>query len=227
MRARRLMAWPPAQLRAAPSPGFPVLWSARRLSRLRPFTLLGVHNLELTLNPGTGLIRGYLMRRTNVLLLCPALIDAEPGARKDHVEVHTIDTHGRVVLDPEINVFRDAEPEVSSGGEARVGQFKVLDAEAALDDLAGLFAANGDVCGDLLTAADPEAADGEARLGERRLLVGELLEDLSSLCQRVALSSDADVEDELLNADTPHGVLTLLGHLGGIFFQLMNFNLNY
>lgn len=162
-----------------------------------------------------------------MLLLGPALVDTEPGAGKNHVEVHAVDAHGRIVLDPKIDVLRDTKPEITSSGKAGVGQLEVLDAEAALDDLTGLLAADSDMCGDLLAATDSEAADGEAGLGERWLLISELLEDLGSLCQRVALSADADVENKLLDADAPHGVLVFLGHLEGAFFHPENFNSNY
>lgn len=124
-------------------------------------------------------------------------------------------------------MLRDTEPEVSSCREAGVWQLEVLDAEATLDDFAGLLATDCDVRGDLLATADPKATDGEAGLRECWLLVSELLEDLGGLCQRIALSSNTDVENELLDTNTPHRVFSLLGHLEVDFFSPDNFNLNY
>lgn len=98
-------------------------------------------------------------------------------ARAGHaaVEVHAVDTDGRVVLDAQVDVLGDAEAEVARLGEVALAQLVLLDLEAALENLDGLLAADGDVDGDLFVSADAERADGVAGLGCGRRLSASLL----------------------------------------------------
>ena len=80
------------------------------------------------------------------------------------VEVHTVDTDTRVVLETEIDVLADTETEVASLGEVALAELVLLDLEAALENLLSLGAADGDVDGDLLVPSDAKSADGVAGL---------------------------------------------------------------
>jgi hypothetical protein len=53
-----------------------------------------------------------------------------------------------IVLDSQVNVFADTEAEVSRLAEVALAELVLLDLEAALEDLLGLGAADGDVDGD-------------------------------------------------------------------------------
>ena len=64
--------------------------------------------------------------------------DTLTGAGHAAVEVHTVDTNGRVVLDTEIDVFADTEPKVSGLREVTLAQFVLLDLEATLENLLSL-----------------------------------------------------------------------------------------
>lgn len=100
-----------------------------------------------------------------------------------------------------------------------------------------LGATDGDVDGDLLVTADTEVTDGVTGLAwrtrvsrdkpeERRRgffsgsflsltvdgsLTRKLLEHLGGTGEPVTRLADGDVEDELLDLELPHGVLSLLG----------------
>ena len=109
------------------------------------------------------------------------------------VEVHTEDTNAGVVPGTEIDVLLDTETEVAGLGEVLAAELVLLDLEAALEDLLGLGAADGDVHGDLLVTTDAERSDGEAGLGGDGCLAGELFEHLGGSCQTIARLADGDV----------------------------------
>lgn len=80
------------------------------------------------------------------------------------VEVHSVDTNGRVVLDAEIDVLRDTETEVASLGEVALAELVFLDLEATLENLLGLGATDSNVNSDLLVTTDTEGSDSVAGL---------------------------------------------------------------
>merc|ERR1740138_242188 len=101
-----------------------------------------------------------------------AVLDAVPGPREVHVEVHAVDAGAGIVLDAEVDVLGDAEAEAAVLREVALPELVLLHLEALLEDLLGLLSAHGHVAGDLLVAAHPEGADGEPALGEEGLLLG-------------------------------------------------------
>jgi hypothetical protein len=111
-----------------------------------------------------------------------------------------------VVLDTQVDVLGDTETEVAGLGEVALAELVLLDLEATLEDLLSLGAADGDVDGDLLVTADTEGTDGVAGLGVDGGLTRQLLEHLGGTSEPVTRLADGDVEDELLDAELPHGV---------------------
>jgi len=115
-------------------------------------------------------------------------------------------------------VLADTETKVSRLREVALAELVLLDLEAALENLLSLGAADGDVDGDLLVPSDAESADGVAGLGVDGRLTGQLLEHFGGTGETIARLADGDVEDELLDAELPHGV----GGLGvGLPVQLV------
>ncbi len=51
---------------------------------------------------------------------------AEAGAAEHHIEVHTVDTDGRVVLQTQVNVLLNAEAEVAGGREVALFQLVLV-----------------------------------------------------------------------------------------------------
>ena len=155
----------------------------------------------------------------------------------DDVEVHSVDTDRRVVLDAQVDVLGDTETEVAGLGEVALAELVLLDLEATLEDLLGLGATDGDVDGDLLVTADTEGTDGVTGLAcgsvnptssscnlSRRCvwccwfsrtvdggLTAQLLEHLGGTSKSVTRLADGDVQDELLDAQLTHGVGSLVG----------------
>ena len=74
----------------------------------------------------------------NGALHATAASDALTRAGHAAVEVHAVDTNGRVVLDAEIDVLADTEAEVASLGEVALAQLVLLDLEATLENLLSL-----------------------------------------------------------------------------------------
>jgi len=142
-------------------------------------SLVENHALERALEPLHRVSLGKLVLLANLLLLLAAAGHAVTRALQHDVEIHTVDTRGRIVLDTEINVFGDTEAEVTRGTKVLLEKLKLLHLEAALQNLHRLVTVtDGDVGGNLFVTADTEGTHGVTGLGEDRLLAGELLQHL-------------------------------------------------
>lgn len=148
----------------------------------------------------------------NASALALAVCDALTAATEDHVEVHTVNASGGVVLDTEIDVLADTEAEGASVREVVALQLKLLDLEALLEELLGLLSADSAVDSNLLVTADAERADSQARAREHWGLVAQLLKHLRSTSEAITTFTNADVDAELLHDNLPHGV-------GGLVFS--------
>lgn len=78
------------------------------------------------------------MRSTDSALHAAAAGDTLTRAGHAAVEVHAVDTDGRVVLDTKIDVLADTEAEVASLGEVALAKLVLLDLEATLENLLSL-----------------------------------------------------------------------------------------
>lgn len=105
------------------------------------------------------------MGGANLGLGTATLSDALTTATHADVEIHSVDSNSWVVLDAEIDVLGDSETEVTGLREVALAELVLLDLEATLEDLLGLWAADGDVNGDLLVTTDTKGTDGVAGLG--------------------------------------------------------------
>jgi hypothetical protein len=82
------------------------------------------------------------------------------GSGHAAVEVHSVNTNRRVVLDTEIDVFADTEAEITSLREVALSEFVFLDLQSTLQDFLGLWSTDCDVHGNLLVTTDTECSDG-------------------------------------------------------------------
>ena len=78
------------------------------------------------------------------------------------VKVHAVNTNRWIVLDTQINVFRDTEAEVASLAEVPLPELVLLDFQPTLENLLCFGSSDCDVHGDLLVTADTEGSDGVA-----------------------------------------------------------------
>ncbi len=91
--------------------------------------LFGVEDdsVVLLLEPLHGVLLDELLRESDDAGLAPAVGDVGAGAAEHHVEVHAVDADRRVVLDAQVDVLLDAEPEVAVVGEVLAAQLVLAD----------------------------------------------------------------------------------------------------
>jgi len=75
------------------------------------------------------------------------------------IEIHPVNTNRRVILDAQIDMFTDAEPEVACLREVLLAELVFFDLETALENFFCFGAADCDVNGDLLITTDSECTD--------------------------------------------------------------------
>lgn len=100
---------------------------------------LSDNTIESALEPLDSLVTLNAMAGANGALHAAAAGDTLTRAGHAAVEVHAVDTNGRVVLDTKIDVFADTEAEVTSLGEVALAQLVLLDLEATLENLLSLY----------------------------------------------------------------------------------------
>jgi len=165
---------------------------------------------ELGDEPLLGLLLRDHLLGTKTALSALALGNTATSTREDDIEVHTINTDGRIVLKTKIDVLLDTETEVTLRGEASIRELELLDGKTLLENLLGLITLDGDEGGDLLITTNGEGTDGKASGREDGLLVGQLLKHLCGTGQTIARLTDTAVHHQFLNADVAHGVNLLL-----------------
>lgn len=121
---------------------------------------LSDNTVEARLEPLDGLVTVDAVGGTDSALAATAAADTLTRAGHAAVEVHTVDTDGRVVLDTEIDVLGDTESEVTGLREVALAELVLLDLEATLENFLGLGATDGDVDSDLFVTTDTESTDG-------------------------------------------------------------------
>lgn len=102
------------------------------------FIRLSDNAIEAALEPLDGLLALDAVRSTDLALHAAAAGDTLTRAGHAAVEVHAVDTDGRVVLDTKIDVLADTESEVAGLGEVALAQLVLLDLEATLKNLLSL-----------------------------------------------------------------------------------------
>lgn len=120
--------------------------------------------IEALLEPFDGLVTVDAVAGADSALAAAAAGDTLTRAGHAAVEVHSVNTDRRVILDTEIDVLVDTEAEVTSLAEVALAELVLLDLKATLENLLGLGATDGNVDSDLFVTADTEGSDGVAGL---------------------------------------------------------------
>ena len=97
---------------------------------------------------------------------------------EDNVEIQTVNTDGRVVLDTKINVFLDTETKVAGVGEVLFPQLVFTNFQSSFEDLLSLGSTDCAVDGNLFVTTNAERTDGVSGFGEDGLLASKLFQDL-------------------------------------------------
>ena len=122
------------------------------------------NSLEAGLVPLDNLLTLDAVGGANLGLATATLGDALTTATHADVEVHSVNSDSWVVLDAEIDVLGDSETEVTGLREVALAELVLLNLQATLEDLLGLWATDGDMDRDLLVTADTEGTDSVAGL---------------------------------------------------------------
>ena len=120
--------------------------------------------LESVLEPLDGLLALDLVGSSNVGLASATLGNSLARSGHAAVEVHSVDTNRRIVLDTKIDVFAYTEAEVASLREVALSELVFLDLQSTLQDFLSLWSTDSDVHSDLLVTTDTEGSDGVSSL---------------------------------------------------------------
>ena len=169
-------------------------------------------------------------------------VDSLAGSAEDDVEVHSEDTGVWVVPDSQVDVLRNTETKVAclkprkiilrttslviftSVREIASSKFVFLDSESLVQDFSGLFSSDGNMAGHLFTSLDTERPDGVSGFALEWLLAGQIFEHFAGFGKSITWFTHAAVNDEFVNFDFSHWVVSLLlvssaGSLHYCFFQ--------
>lgn len=128
-------------------------------------------SIKSILEPLEGVLLSNTLTWANGALLSLLEGHTSTGATKDNVEIHTIDTNVRIVLDSKIDVLVDTETEVT--GVVEVGflfdkgrrvkwtysELKFLNTEGTFKDVVGLLSTYGGEDRDVFVSSDTEGTD--------------------------------------------------------------------
>jgi len=134
------------------------------------------------------------------------LVDAEPRAGEDNIEIHSVNSDCGVVLQIEIDVLVNTESEVAGLGEVARLELVFLDGETLGEDSFSTFTTDSDMAGDLLVSSDAERSDSQARHGEDGFLLSQLLQHFGCSGETITTLTNADIHDQLLDLDFSHDV---------------------
>ena len=123
---------------------------------LRLSICLSDNTLESCLEPLDGVVTGDLVASSNPGLSPTSSGNSGTWTAHDGVEIHSVDTDRRIVLDTKVDVFRNTESEVAGLAEVLLAQFVFLDLESSLENFLGLGSSHCDVHGNLFVTSDTE-----------------------------------------------------------------------
>merc|ERR1711924_469111 len=131
---------------------------------------------------------------------------------EDNVEVHTVNTSLRIVLQAKIDMLVDTESEVAGCTEVLGADLVVGDLKTTLDEIHGLVTTHGDVASDLLVTADTEGAHSVASDVLHRGLVAKLLQHANGLGEPVSRLADGNVDHKFVKHDLAHDIICFVRH---------------
>jgi len=111
-----------------------------------------------------GLITLDLVVGSNGGLAAATLSNALSWSAHAAVEIHSVNSDRRVVLDTKIDVFADTETEVTSLREVALAELVLLDFQSTLKDFLSLWSSDSNVHSDFLVTTDTEGSDSVAGL---------------------------------------------------------------
>merc|ERR1712168_178393 len=104
-----------------------------------PHDLFQQDTIVFSLEPFLSIGFGDLVSESNSGLLSATVCNVVSWSSQHNVEIHSVDTNTRIILNSKIDMFRNTEAEVSSGREVSLSQFVFLYLQPFLQDLFGLW----------------------------------------------------------------------------------------
>merc|ERR1712156_1240573 len=143
---------------------------------------------------------------SNSRLLSAAVCNVVSRSGKYNIEIHSVDTYARIVLDAKIDMFCNTKAEVSSLGEVASLQLVFLHFQTLLQDFFSLGTSHSAMNSNLFITSDTEGSNSKTSFGEDWCLTSKCFQHFTSTHQSITTFTDTDVDAEFLNANLLHGV---------------------
>merc|ERR1712168_156805 len=169
-----------------------------------PHDLLQQDTIIFSLEPFLSIRFGDLVSESNSGLLSATVCNIVSWSSQHNVEIHSVDTNTWVVLDAQIDMFRNTKAKVSSSGEVSLSQLIFLHLQALLQDFFSLGSAHGAVDSNLFITTNTKRSHRVPSLGEDGSLSSQCFEDFASSNESVTTFTNTDVNAQFLNANLLH-----------------------
>merc|ERR1712156_1226174 len=143
---------------------------------------------------------------SNSRLLSAAVCDVVSRSGKHNVEIHSVDTDARIVLDAKIDMFSNTEAKVSGLRKVASFQLVFLHLQTLLQDFFSLGSSHSAMNSNLFVTSDTEGSDSKTSFGENRCLTSKCFQHFTSTHQSITTLTDTDVDAQFLDANLFHWV---------------------
>merc|ERR1712168_1100856 len=169
-----------------------------------PHDLFQQDAIVFSLEPFLSIRFGDLVSKSNSGLLSATVCNIVSWSSQHNVEIHSVDTNTRIILDSKIDMFSNTEAKVSSGREVSLSQFVFLHFKTFLQDFLSLGSTYSAVNGDFFITTNAERSHCVSGFGENRSLSGKGFKNFSCTDKSVTAFTNTDVDAQLLDANLLH-----------------------
>merc|ERR1712168_163940 len=169
-----------------------------------PHDLLEQDTIIFSLEPFLSIRFGDLVSESNSGLLSATVCNIVSWSSQHNVEIHSVDTNTRIVLDTQINMFGNTKAKIAGGREISLSQFVFLHLQSFLQDFFCLGTPHSAVDSNFLITTNTKRSDSIPGFGEDWCLSCEGFKDLSRTDKSVTAFTNTDVDAQLLDANLLH-----------------------
>merc|ERR1712002_1366696 len=158
----------------------------------------------------------FLLEPCHGICFCDSVLESKSGllsttvcnvvsrSGKYNIEIHSINTYARIVLDAKIDMFCNTKAEVSSFGEIDSFQLVLLHFQTLLQNFFSLGSTNGAVDSNLFITSDTERSNSITSFGEDWCLTSKCFQHFTSTHQSITTFTDTDVDAQFLKEKKNH-----------------------
>merc|ERR1719453_91398 len=168
--------------------------------------------LVLSDEPFLGFVSGDLVVDTDGRSLGLLLGDAETGAAQDDIDAHTVDTNGGVVFQAHIDVFVNAEAEVTGSREVSFLEFELFHLQTLVEDFFSFLATSSDTASDGFVSSDAKSTDSQTSFGIFGFLAGQFSQYFGGTGEPITRFSNRDVHHQFGDLDLFHCLRLAFSH---------------